>query len=87
MGNTCYMNATLQSMRAIPELQTALEASRPSGLPGSLRELYDEMSKTTDEVTPMTFLSVLRQTSPQFAEIARGQGGARGYAQQGDILR
>ena len=24
LGNTCYMNATLQAMRAIPELQTAL---------------------------------------------------------------
>ena len=27
LGNTCYMNATLQAMRAIPELQTALERS------------------------------------------------------------
>jgi ubiquitin carboxyl-terminal hydrolase 14 len=81
------MNATLQSMRAIPELQTALEASQPSGLPGSLKQLYTEMSKTTEEVTPILFLSALRQAFPQFAEIARGQGGAKGgYAQQGDIL-
>lgn len=26
LGNTCYMNATVQAMRAIPELQTALQA-------------------------------------------------------------
>ncbi len=26
LGNTCYMNATVQAMRAIPELQTALQS-------------------------------------------------------------
>lgn len=26
LGNTCYMNATVQAMRAIPELQAALSA-------------------------------------------------------------
>ncbi|KAJ7080020.1 hypothetical protein B0H15DRAFT_953796 [Mycena belliarum] len=30
LGNTCYMNATLQAMRAIPELQTALGVEKPS---------------------------------------------------------
>ena len=25
LGNTCYMNATVQALRAIPELQTALQ--------------------------------------------------------------
>ena len=25
LGNTCYMNATVQAMRAIPELQISLE--------------------------------------------------------------
>jgi ubiquitin carboxyl-terminal hydrolase 14 len=25
MGNTCYMNATVQAMRSIPELGTALQ--------------------------------------------------------------
>ncbi|KAJ7938433.1 hypothetical protein B0H13DRAFT_1942989 [Mycena leptocephala] len=29
LGNTCYMNATLQAMRAIPELQTALGVQKP----------------------------------------------------------
>ncbi|KAJ7146152.1 hypothetical protein C8R44DRAFT_863954 [Mycena epipterygia] len=30
LGNTCYMNATLQAMRAIPELQTALGVEKPN---------------------------------------------------------
>lgn len=84
LGNTCYMNATLQAMRAIPELQVAL-GSASGGLAGSLRALYSDMSKTTDEVTPVRFLSALRQQFPQFAEIARGKGGMQGmYAQQGN---
>ncbi|KAJ6493932.1 hypothetical protein C8R47DRAFT_1318835 [Mycena vitilis] len=29
LGNTCYMNATLQAMRAIPELQTAIGVEKP----------------------------------------------------------
>ena len=38
LGNTCYMNATLQTMRAIPELQTALTTyTPPPGLDGSFR--------------------------------------------------
>ncbi|KAJ7730663.1 hypothetical protein DFH07DRAFT_848431 [Mycena maculata] len=32
LGNTCYMNATLQAMRAIPELQTALGVEKPDAL-------------------------------------------------------
>ncbi|KAF8192747.1 cysteine proteinase [Mycena galopus ATCC 62051] len=44
LGNTCYMNATLQAMRAIPELQTALGVEKPApaaasdvpNIPGSL---------------------------------------------------
>ncbi|KAM5537454.1 hypothetical protein V8D89_008973 [Ganoderma adspersum] len=86
LGNTCYMNATLQAMRAIPELQTALQKSAPSGLPTALRSLYSDMANTTDSVTPTTFLSALRQAFPQFAEMSRGGAfkalGGAAYAQQ-----
>ncbi|KAI1434842.1 ubiquitin carboxyl-terminal hydrolase-like protein [Xylaria sp. CBS 124048] len=30
LGNTCYLNSTLQALRAIPELQTALSGYEPS---------------------------------------------------------
>ncbi len=30
-------------------------------LPGALRDLYQNMGKTTDTITPMGFLTILRQ--------------------------
>lgn len=30
LGNTCYMNATVQALRSIPELQTSLATYAPS---------------------------------------------------------
>ncbi|TFK48273.1 cysteine proteinase [Heliocybe sulcata] len=85
LGNTCYMNSTVQALRAIPELQQALSAGAGSlgGLPRALKDLLKNMSETTEAVTPMGFLSVLRQVAPQFAEMDRSKGGMmRGYAQQ-----
>ncbi|KAG6866310.1 hypothetical protein C0991_005777 [Blastosporella zonata] len=88
LGNTCYMNASVQALRAIPELQLALTASSlqsTTPLPAALRDLYANMSRTTDSITPMSFLSTLRQVNPQFAEMDRGSkvsGMAAGYAQQ-----
>ncbi|CDO68739.1 hypothetical protein BN946_scf184989.g5 [Trametes cinnabarina] len=86
LGNTCYMNATLQAMRAIPELQVALQNSTPPGLPMALRNLYTNMAKTTESVTPSAFLAALRQAFPQFAEQTRSSGIKAllggGYAQQ-----
>ncbi|THH28760.1 hypothetical protein EUX98_g5430 [Antrodiella citrinella] len=68
LGNTCYMNSTVQALRAIPELQTALAQSPPPGLPTQLSNLYRTMSSTIDGVTPQGFLMALRQAFPQFAE-------------------
>jgi ubiquitin carboxyl-terminal hydrolase 14 len=78
LGNTCYMNATVQALRAIPELQTALSnanSTGPNSLPGTLRDLYNNMSRTTDAVIPISFLQALRGFAPQFAEVDRGRAG------------
>jgi ubiquitin carboxyl-terminal hydrolase 14 len=80
------MNATVQAMRAIPELQNSLLATSggTGPLSGSLRDLYGQMGKTTEGVVPLRFLQVLRQVVPQFGEVDRGKSGAMGvaYAQQ-----
>ncbi|KAK1671946.1 ubiquitin carboxyl-terminal hydrolase [Colletotrichum godetiae] len=92
LGNTCYLNSTLQTLRSIPELQTALTTHKSgSGGAGSsfgltstdiatqLTDLYKNMSETQGAIPPLTFLSTLRMVYPQFAE--KSKTGA-GYAQQ-----
>ncbi|KDN47985.1 cysteine proteinase [Tilletiaria anomala UBC 951] len=92
LGNTCYLNSTLQVLRAIPELHIALGnfkasiggADGESNLTASLRDLFKSMNQTTEAFHPFAFLTILRQVAPQFAEMSRpspgGVGG--GYAQQ-----
>ncbi|KAA1474156.1 cysteine proteinase [Dentipellis sp. KUC8613] len=87
LGNTCYMNSTVQAMRAIPELQVALNNAghMQQPLARSLRDLYLNMSKTTSSVMPLAFLQILRQVVPQFAERSGGSKGGMnmaGFAQQ-----
>lgn len=90
------MNATVQAMRAIPELQRALAPAGGAGpssraalgaLPTALRDLYAQMARTTDGVLPLAFLSALRAAVPQFGEVSRagkgaGAGAGPAYAQQ-----
>mmetsp|Transcript_10575 Transcript_10575/g.19515 ORF Transcript_10575/g.19515 Transcript_10575/m.19515 type:complete len:496 (+) Transcript_10575:146-1633(+) len=83
LGNTCYMNATLQCLRNVPEFRDSLDASPLNSnsadisekMVVSLRDLYKQMDSNTDEVTPYTFVQTMRMTFPDFAEQARGGGG------------
>ncbi|KAI1141029.1 cysteine proteinase [Hypoxylon sp. FL0543] len=92
LGNTCYLNSTLQTLRAIPELQNALSKYEPQStamnttgllppldLTRQLRDLYKYMSETQEAYVPHAFLTALRSAFPQFAE--RSRTGA-GFAQQ-----
>ncbi|KAJ3755757.1 hypothetical protein EV360DRAFT_49165 [Lentinula raphanica] len=88
LGNTCYMNSTVQALRAIPELHVALGVPSPNAPSSSsapdlngtllrpLRDLYASLSRTSDAVNPAQFLNVLRQVNPQFAERDRSGKGA-----------
>ncbi|KAI8910872.1 hypothetical protein EDD86DRAFT_189502, partial [Gorgonomyces haynaldii] len=84
LGNTCYMNATIQCLRAVPDMKLALEkvnstASRDSylNLALSLRALLQSMEGSGAAVHPMVFLQVLRSVFPQF-----GEQDNRGFMQQ-----
>jgi ubiquitin carboxyl-terminal hydrolase 14 len=87
LGNTCYLNSTLQALRSIPELQDALgkhQHTSTSDAPllditNQLKDLFKDMSETQGGMTPFTFLNALRTTFPQFAE--RSKKGP-GFAQQ-----
>lgn len=89
LGNTCYLNSTLQVLRAIPELQVALNEYKGNmggvdgegNLTASLRDLYKSMGDTNEPFPPLALLTMLRQVAPQFAEMTSGHGG-KGYAQQ-----
>lgn len=85
LGNTCYLNSTLQVLRSAPEVHAALAASPArvgapgdAGLVAALRDLYRDLGNTREPLPPLVLLTLLRQVAPQFAE--RGRSGE--YAQQ-----
>ncbi|KAJ1191072.1 hypothetical protein NDU88_000389 [Pleurodeles waltl] len=89
LGNTCYMNATVQCIRSVPELKEALKrysgALRASGelasaqyITAALRDLFDSMDKTSTSIPPIILLQFLHMAFPQFAE--KGEQGQ--YLQQ-----
>ncbi|MCJ8731146.1 hypothetical protein PDJAM_G00195940 [Pangasius djambal] len=89
LGNTCYMNATVQCLRSVPELRNSLKkysgALRSSGanapsqyITAALRDLYESMDKTSSSIPPIILLQFLHMAFPQFAE--KGEQGQ--YLQQ-----
>ncbi|CAN0228440.1 unnamed protein product, partial [Laminaria digitata] len=93
MGNTCYMNSTLQCMRKVPELREALTSYSPRSQGGDnnnnnnnlvplftafLKETFDVADRSTEAIPPTMFVQVLRQLFPQFAQ----EGPRGGFMQQ-----
>ncbi|XP_060077354.1 ubiquitin carboxyl-terminal hydrolase 14-like [Ylistrum balloti] len=89
LGNTCYMNATIQCLRSIPELTDALKKykgditmggviSPADSITAAMRDLCVSVEKSGSAIPPIIFLQVLHMAYPQFAE--KSEHG--GYAQQ-----
>lgn len=86
LGNTCYMNATVQCLRAVPELRKALDSFRHDGsdststaftISSAMKIVFSQMEKGAT-VTPIVLLQALHRASPQFAQT--GENGT--YRQQ-----
>ena len=68
LGNTCYMNATVECLRYMPELREALTVSQSINLATLLKATYSELDKSGTSIPPYSFVHNLRTNFPQFAE-------------------
>lgn len=98
LGNTCYMNATVQCLRVVPELRAAVRDFREdftlsagasaSNIVNALKTVFSQMDGATT-VNPVVLLHCLHLSFPQFAQT--GENGV--YRQQdanecwGELLR
>jgi len=86
LGNTCYMNSTLQCLCKIKDLTDAVanynipgadERDIDAVLTNQFRGVVNQLSATTESVAPIQFVMALRAKFPRFAEMQNG-----GYMQQ-----
>lgn len=79
LGNTCYMNSTLQCLYAVPELRSSLSslpaattASDPlRSLTVAAGHLFSRLERSAQPVTPLELVATLRQAYPQFDQRSR----------------
>ncbi|TID13297.1 hypothetical protein CANINC_004983 [Pichia inconspicua] len=78
LGNTCYLNSSVQVLYTIDELKKYLKEhtgtnSTPRGaLVMNTKALFDKLENSNGEkVTPLNFLSSVRKAFPQFQEMSR----------------
>ncbi|XP_052182928.1 ubiquitin carboxyl-terminal hydrolase 6-like [Diospyros lotus] len=83
LGNTCYMNSTVQCLHSVPELKSALIKYPHSGRSNDLdqsshiltvatRDLFNELDKSYKPVAPVQFSMVLQKKYPQFGQLHNG---------------
>lgn len=76
LGNTCYMNSTVQCLYSVGALQEALARYTPAALAGdsgmkliaATKELFADLKKGGSAFPPFKFLLTLRERFPQFAQ-------------------
>lgn len=87
LGNTCYLNATVQCLKTVPELREALKnfsgglannAPSAQNITAALRDLYDKMDRGSS-LPPVALIRMMHLAFPRFAELSEHGGG---YQQQ-----
>lgn len=74
LGNTCYLNSSLQALYQIKDLSNKVEEAKDSQDPlvRSLSSTFNSMSKKQENINPAILLLQLRKKFPQFAEQTHG---------------
>ncbi|GAA0139885.1 hypothetical protein Leryth_003128 [Lithospermum erythrorhizon] len=83
LGNTCYMNSTIQCLHSVPELKSVLTSYPPPTRANDMdqtshqltlatRDLFGELDKNVKPVAPMQFWMMLRKKFPQFGQLNNG---------------
>ena len=79
LGNTCYLNATVQCLRQAPELERALVDGTPAGanadFAAALARVVARLREGTAVVNPAELVAALRRLNPRFAERGTCPGG------------
>lgn len=87
LGNTCYLNATVQCLKTVPELRDALRGysgglTTPGGslefvpsqsITAALRDLYEGMDKGST-MPPVVLVQMMHFAFPRFAEKSKMGG-------------
>lgn len=79
LGNTCYLNATLQCLHSVPELRDSLkkftgpvtmtgDAQADRLITNGIRDLFVVMERSSSAVPPVIMLNILHMCFPRFAE-------------------
>ena len=81
LGNTCYMNATLQCLKSVPELRDSVTQYLPTNFGqgammmdggrmviSALKTTYQQLDRTSEAFVPLTFLAMIHHEYPRFAE-------------------
>ncbi|OWA54853.1 Ubiquitin carboxyl-terminal hydrolase 14 [Hypsibius exemplaris] len=80
LGNTCYLNASLQCFRAVPELRQSLkqfsgqfsgwetDQEKSETVTAAIKSLYDDMDRFPNRMIPLMMVETMRKVYPRFAE-------------------